>query len=125
MARKKADEVLLLTLACGATVESAARKAGLGERTAYRRLADPTFQKRLSQTRAELVQRSASMLTAAGPDSIKTLLLLQQDATVPASVRRAAASSVLTMNLKYREQTDLQGRIAVLEQRWEASSSQP
>jgi hypothetical protein len=125
MARKKADEVLLLTLACGATVESAARKAGLGERTAYRRLADPTFQKRLSQTRAELVQRSASMLTAAGPDSIKTLLLLQQDATVPASVRRAAASSVLTMNLKYREQTDLQGRIAVLEQRWEASSRQP
>jgi hypothetical protein len=34
-------EALVRALACGATVEHAARQAGLGERTAYRRLRDP------------------------------------------------------------------------------------
>jgi len=42
--RKEADEALLQALACGATVETAAQRAGIGERTAYRRLADPEFQ---------------------------------------------------------------------------------
>jgi hypothetical protein len=46
-----ADKALLTALACGATVEQAARKAGLGERTVYRRLDDPEFLQRLRQGR--------------------------------------------------------------------------
>jgi hypothetical protein len=50
---------LLTALACGATVEGATRKAGLSERTAYRRLADPEFQERLRRERAEVARRAA------------------------------------------------------------------
>lgn len=57
--RKNADEALLLALACGATVESAARSAGVAERTAYRRLNDPAFRRRLQDLRADMVQRTA------------------------------------------------------------------
>jgi hypothetical protein len=119
MGKRKSDDALVLALACGATVESAARKAGLGERTAYRRLADPDFQKRLGQTRTEMAQRACNLVTAAGMESIKTLVTLQQDATVPPSVRRAAASSLLAMGYKLREETLLAERVAFLEQRLE------
>jgi hypothetical protein len=37
------DDELILALAAGATVREAAEQAGIGERTAYRRLADADF----------------------------------------------------------------------------------
>ena len=55
--RKKAEDLLLMALACGATVENAARQCGLSERTVYRRLDEPEFQRRLQQIKADMVQR--------------------------------------------------------------------
>jgi DNA-binding NarL/FixJ family response regulator len=45
--RKKNEDTLLLALACGATVEAAARQCDLTERTVYRRLSDADFKARL------------------------------------------------------------------------------
>jgi hypothetical protein len=119
MARKRgkqAEQALLLALACGATVENAARKAGMSERTAYRRLDDAAFVQQLRRVRAEMVQRTAGMLTGAGLGAVKTLVDLQ-DATVSASVRRRAARDVLELALPYRERADLEERVATLEER--------
>ena len=114
----KAEEQALVTaLAFGATVENAARKAGIGERTAYRRLADPDFRARLSQARQEAVVRTAGMLTGAAVGSVKTLVDLQQDASVPAAVRRGAARDVLEMAVKYRESAEMEQRVAAVEDR--------
>src|SRR6516165_2974287 len=113
----KADRVLLRALACGATVENAARKAGVSERTAYRRLADSAFCRQLSQLRAEMVQRTAGLLTGAGMASVKTLVDLQQDVAVPATVRRLSARDILELGLKLRESADLEQRLADLEAR--------
>src|SRR5262249_30883554 len=87
---KAAEQVLLNALAVGATVESAARRAGIGESTAYRRLADPAFQARLKQAQLDAVLRLAAMLTGGSPSSIKRLFDLQHDASAPAGVQRAA-----------------------------------
>ena len=54
--------------------------------TVYRRLQDESFRHQIQEIRAEMVQRTAATLTAAGSESVKTLLALQQ-ATVPAAVR--------------------------------------
>ena len=108
---KKADQALLQALACGATVENAARKAGISERTAYRRLHNPAFVQQLDQLRAEMVQRTAGMLTGAGLGAVKTLVDLQQDATVPSATRRG----VLQLAIKYRETAELEQRVAALE----------
>jgi hypothetical protein len=114
----KAEEQALVTaLAFGATVENAARKAGVGERTAYRRLADPAFQARVDQARREAVLRTAGMLTGAALGSVKTLVDLQQDVSVPASVRRGAARDVLDLAVKYRETAETEQRLAALEAR--------
>jgi len=113
--RKKAEDALLLVLACGATVENAARQCGLCERTIYRRLEDPAFAQRLKQLRADMVQRTAGSLTAASGESVRTLLELQKPSAPPA-VRLGAARSVLEIGIKMREAADLEERLSALEQ---------
>lgn len=112
--RKKEDETLVLALACGSSVEAAARQCQLHERTVYRRLEDPAFRARVQEARGEMVKRSAGMLTAAAGESVRTLLSLQKDSAPPA-VRLGAARAVLELGLKIRELVDLETRIAALE----------
>ena len=114
--RKNADEALLRGLACGATVESAARAAGISARTAHRRLKEEAFQKRLRDVRAEMVQRTAGMLTGSGLEAGKTLVSLL-DPTNPPTVRHAAARTILEFGLRLRENAEMEERIAALEAR--------
>jgi hypothetical protein len=115
--RQEAEEALLQALVCGATIENAARKAGVSERTAYRRLQDPKFRQRLAGLRLDMIERTAAMLTGAGLVSVKTLVELQQDVAVSAGVRRHAARDVLEMGLKLHDHADLEARLAALEAR--------
>jgi hypothetical protein len=116
---KEAEQALLQALACGATVEHAARKAGIGERTAYRRLADRAFRNRLREARLEMVQRTAGLLTGAGMSAVKVLVDLQQDVSVSASVRRRAARDVLEAGVKLRDSAMAEERLANVEARLE------
>jgi hypothetical protein len=119
--RRNADQALLVALACGATVEAAARTAGVSPATVYRRQQDPEFQKRVQEFRSDMVQRTAGMLTAAAMEAVKTLLELQKT-TVPAAVRLGAARSVLEIGIKVREVADLEERLAALEQHAQVSN---
>jgi hypothetical protein len=112
---RKGDEALFQALACGATVENAARKAGLSPRTAYRRLAEPGFRRRLTELRNEMVERAMSMLTAASLEAVKTLVSLQETSQ-PAAVRLGAARSIIEYGLKLREVTEMAERITALEE---------
>jgi hypothetical protein len=113
--RRQADDMILMALACGATQEAAAAKAGVSKTTVQRRLQDPEFRARLQEAGSDLVKRSARTLTAASGEAIKTLLTLQQ-ATIPHAVRLGAARSILEIGIKMREVADLEERLAALEQ---------
>lgn len=110
------DQQLLLALACGATVEGAAQKAGLSKRTAYRRLAAPEFGRRLAALRDDMVVRASAMLTASAAESIKTLLGLLEKSQ-PAAVRLGAAKAILDLGLKLRDVEEIQRRLQALEER--------
>ena len=112
--RKKAEDALLLALACGATVEVAARQCSVSPRTVYRRLAEPDFKQRLFGVRADMVSRTAGTMTAASSEAVKTLLGLMQ-ASTPATVRLGAARALLELGVKLREAVELEARIAALE----------
>jgi hypothetical protein len=114
--KQHANQTILLALACGATPEAAARQAQVSERTVHRRLVDPKFRKQLEQLRSDILQRTSSSLTAAGSESVRTLLELQK-ASVPPATRLGAAKAVLEIGMKLREMTELKDRIAALEQR--------
>jgi hypothetical protein len=122
--RHRTDEALLTALACGATVEQAARSVGVSPRTVHRRLADPRFRRRLESVRGDMVQRTAGMLTAASLEAVKTLLTLQQG-SVPASVRLGAARAVLEIGIKLRGMAELEQRISALEERFPHSFAAP
>src|SRR5262249_36316021 len=107
---------------CGATVEAAARAAGVSEATAFRRLREPAFRARLQGVRADMVQRTAGALTAAAAEAVRTLLALQ-GASEPPAVRLGAARAVLEIGLKLREAAELEARVAALEQQLQAVAS--
>ncbi len=113
--RRKAEHQLLMAFACGATVESAARQAGVSESTAHRRLEDPEFRQQLQAMQTEMIKRTAGALTAASTESVRTLLELQKPSAPPA-VRLGAARSILEIGIKLREAADLEHRLSALEQ---------
>ncbi|SRR5579884_3864613 len=111
--RKNADGVLALALAGGLTVEAAAGRAGVGERTAYRRLADPAFCVRVTELRSEMVERALGKMAdgmGEAADTLRQLLGAKAE-----SVRLAAARSILEMGIKLREATELDARLRALE----------
>lgn len=118
--RRNADNTLLMALACGATIENAARSAGISETTAHRRLLDPEFQRRLQKIRDDMVERATHMLTAAAMEAVKTLLELQKTST-PATVRLGAAKTILELGMRFRETAELVERIEALEAQFRPS----
>jgi len=114
--RRNADDLLLMALACGATFEAAAQKAGVSKATVQRRMNDPAFQKRLQDLGTGMVKRSSAALTAGAMESIKTLLMLQ-GTSVPYNVRLGAARAFLEIGIRMREVTDTEERVAALEAR--------
>jgi hypothetical protein len=98
------DDALLVALASGATVRRAARKAGIAERTAGRRLTDPNFRRRVHETRAALFERAIGRLARAATkaaDTLRRLLNAQSD-----SVKLGAARALLELGNKLHESVD-------------------
>lgn len=114
--RKKNDDALVLALACGATVEAAARQCDVSERTVYKRLKEPEFQARVKQVRSDMVRRSAGLLSAASGEAVRTLLALMKDAAPP-PVRLGAAKAVLELGMKIRELAELEAEVRALEEK--------
>jgi molybdenum-dependent DNA-binding transcriptional regulator ModE len=111
--RKRAEEQLLALLAASSSVEDAARAAGISSRTAYRRLADPVFARRLAQARDELISSALGELVECASEAVATLrsLLSARDERV----RLGAAKSTLEQLLRLRETLMLSQRLAALE----------
>jgi len=112
--RRNADEALALALASEQTLRDAAQQAGIGERTATRRLADPAFRRRVSELRGDMVQRSlermADGMTEAA-DVLRQLLAAQSE-----SVHLGAARSLLELSAKLRESVELEEESGELRQ---------
>jgi hypothetical protein len=113
-ARLKGDPTrLVIELVSGATVEDAARSAGMSEATAYRRLKHPDFRREFDEARSSVVTRATSKLTTASTEAVDTLRgLLSSDHDF---AKLAAARAILELGIKLREHEDLAVRIAALE----------
>ena len=118
MAKNKhqVETALVSALASGATVAQAALRAGVSERTVYRRLEKPEFQARIDALQDEMIQQVASVLTAAAQVGVQSLVALQDPSTAP-NVRRSAARDLLELGLRLREAADWEKRLAALENR--------
>lgn len=121
--RKGGDSALVAALAAGASVEAAAKSAGMSARTAYRRLEDPAIRKLIDEARAEIVARAVAKLSAASTQAADTLRrLLYSDSDF---ARLAAARSILELGMKFREHGEMSERLAALESLMEAQGEKP
>lgn len=115
--RRNANERLIAAFAGGSKVEDAAREAGVSESTAYRRLRDADFKKRVADARAAMVSRVVGQLADASTTAAATLRrLLNADSE---NVRLGAARAILELGSKLREGEELEQRIAALEEAME------
>ena len=113
-------DALVMGLARGLTVRSAAKLAGFSERQAHRRAAEPATKAKVNAVRAGLVHRATGILSAACADAAKVLHTLAASAESE-GVRLAAAKAILETTLRLRESTEIVERLELLEIRVSAN----
>lgn len=94
--RETGDVALALHLARGESVAAAAGAAGMSELSAYRRLEDEAFRRRVSELRSEMLDRAVGKLADAATEAAQTLrdLLGADSETGRLGAARAGAGSV-------------------------------
>ena len=109
------NDILALAIAKGHSVADAAAEAGIGRRTAFRWLADPTFKARIQVLRGEMVAQALGRLADGmneAADGLRALCKAESE-----SVRLGACRTMLELSLKLRECLETEDRLAALEAR--------
>ena len=110
---RKHETKLVIALAGGATVRTAAKAAGIGERTAHRHLEDPDFRRQVQKARAAMIDQATGQLARSSTRAAGTLRKLL--ASADERVKLAAARHVLTLLTHLRESGELLERLEALE----------
>ena len=113
MSSIQGTDALVTALAAGTTVAEAAQQAGISERTAYRRLAEPHTKQQIQDVRAVLFTRAVGRLADGMDAAVATLVRNLSDA--PPSVQVRAAVALLEQAVKLRTSEELAQRVAALE----------
>jgi hypothetical protein len=117
-ARRRASqqEIAVEVLGEGASYAHAGQAAGVDRRTITRWMADSAFSRRVSERRNEWVSQVTGELVASGPDAVLAIRRELVDAERP-SDRLRAATMLLTLGHRFREQYELNNRIRLIEER--------
>lgn len=113
--RLRGDEALLAALLHGSTLVDAAKAAKMAERTARRRVRNPEFRRRLDEGRAEVTAIVAAQLAGGAELGYGVLVELAGDVKVQASVRRRAASDLISLAGEIGAGRDVEARLEALE----------
>jgi hypothetical protein len=114
--RSQGDGRLIAELLRGQTTEAAAKAAGVSLRTAYRRTADPAFQREFAAARTRALGRAVAVLVDSTHDAAHQLAWLASHAQQEA-IQLAACRSILELSLKGTELLDVAERLTALEAR--------
>jgi hypothetical protein len=111
--RAQREEAAIVGLLCEPTVDAAARKAGIGETTLLRWMAEPEFKARLRAARRSVVECAIGRLQQAATQAVDAL---SRNLTcgIPA-VEVGAAKAILDQSIKAVELVDLAERVEALE----------
>ena len=113
--RSQQEEAAIAALLSEPTIAEAAGKAGIGERTLLRWLAEPEFKARYREVRRQVVEHAVSALQQAASKAVAVLVTLTEDAAAPPAARVSAAKAILDQAFKGTELLDLATRIEQLE----------
>ena len=112
--RPNREDAALAALLSERTIAEAATKAGIGESTLLRWLADPSFKSRYRAARGAVVESAIGRLQQGVTDAVDTLTR-NLTCGIPAS-EIAAAKAMIDYSIKAVELVDLAERVEALEQ---------
>jgi hypothetical protein len=111
--KKAADAALIAHLAAGVSPAGAAKLAGVSEATAYRRLANPAFRRRVEKARSDFWDRALGVMSKGASESAIVLRkLLRSD---DGRIKLQAAKVLREQGMKVRERVELEQRLDELE----------
>lgn len=116
---RKAEQAIAALLA-NPTIAEAATACGVSERSLWRWLQNPDFQRRFKEAQAAAFDDAVRELQAASIVAARTLREVAEDKEASASARVAAALGIFTQTYKGREQGDLLQRVERLQAMLEA-----
>jgi DNA-binding NarL/FixJ family response regulator len=109
----RGEAALIVALACGDSVKEAAEKAGVGERTVYRRLADQDFMAKVHKARNMMISQAVGKLSLNCAKAAETLEeLLKSDNP---RIRLQAAKAILDHSIKLSDNWIIELRLSHLE----------
>ncbi len=97
-------------------IRSAAKAAGVGERTLYTWLDDSAFRRELKAAESQAIDQAVRRLSELSGTAIDTLKAAMKNRRAATSARVRAADIVLSRLLNLKELHDLESRIAALEE---------
>ena len=106
---------LIASLLEGATLEAAAKAAGVSYMQARRWQTDPAFRQILAEARRQAIGLALDVLTGSAREAAATVKAIMTDSSAPPGVRLKAATEVLDRLAQWIELTDLEDRITALE----------
>ena len=113
MAQHRGEEALITGIAAGLTVEAAAKGANISPRTAFRRLADARFKRRVLKAREELLAVAVGHLARASVDAAS--VLEKGVASECETTRVKCAVQVLTLASRLHQDVSVAERLEAIE----------
>ncbi len=112
---ERKQEAAIVALLTEPTIESAAKKIGVGETTLFRWLQTEKFQEAYREAKRQAVQQSIAKLQQASGEAVDTLRDVMANDEAPANSRVSSAKAILEMSLKAVEIEDIIKRVEELE----------
>ena len=116
------EDLALAALLSEKTIALAAAKAGIGETTLLRWLADPAFKARYREARRQVVEQAVAQLQRAA--SVAVSALSRNLTCGNPSVEVGAARTILDQAIKGLELVDLAERVETLELQFQAGEQE-
>ncbi|MBQ6170013.1 MAG: hypothetical protein IJK30_08675 [Ruminococcus sp.] len=115
MAKNIPNEVIVAELLNSVSIRAAAKKLGLQEKTIYKRMQQPEFDKLYANARKEVVEQATARLQNFANQAVSCLaLVMAREGTAP-QVRVNAADAILRYCLKFSEKSDITDKLDKLE----------
>lgn len=121
--RHRRDDMLVLALARGETLATAAQLAGVSERTVNRRLTLRDFRGEVQRMRSQLVDAAAGKITSgmdAAAECLRKLLASDSDA-----IKLSAARALFDIGIRLKEVVELESRLQAVEDRLNGKPTTP
>lgn len=114
---ERRKELTIIALLQQPTIGQAAAQAEVSERTLWRWLQDPDFQREYREARRQALNHAITRLHQRAAEAAETLAAIMADPENPATTRINAARSILEFGFKGSELAELEERLEKLEEK--------